>query len=481
MNPVFKIVNSAALTLGVGLSLAQASQAQSITIASIQGGSSALQGDYRAGSNFRSGAIPNVIAVTPSGITNYKDQFTSDNFFVAANVQVTDGSRFSENVTDAMIRYNEIAPGDIRVIVLLRSDSGFGVRYVANRAYIQSWSTFSTATGAALTDPNAIAVRNYLVGNQGNPGVESIDTGLSDVTADSVVRYANFGSSIDVGGLGGIVSRRLSVITLLDLYNLRRASSGPVNFTRLDVQNLISGAGSTYGIDLIPTVPGLPVGQFGLTTYYRESTSGTRITQVLDSQTVFPPQVVSPSGFLSLSLYTEAGGRRVNGTGAMLTAVNRDRSSYGYSFVTGSAGNSRPNIRVSSYQPFGAAAGALPYDKTPGSAGLDLSLPNNNGQAPYNDDPYYTGVLNGTYTKWTYANSFSVPSGNATSDSIRDALQFFPNFVHREGLLTVQELNDAGIDRTSFTSDITGEQVTDGQRVVSFPGGNSAFPGDPQP
>ncbi|MBC8101541.1 MAG: hypothetical protein H7Z41_03005 [Cytophagales bacterium] len=477
------------LTLGMALSfsLAQVASAQTVTVSSIQGGSSALQGDYRPAS-FLPGAIPQVISQLNSGITNYKNTGQVDNFIVSTGITLrSNPGAFSETVTDAMIRYNEIAPGDIRVIVLLRSDSGQGVRYVANKMFIQDWVSENfryrdsggafqpvldaAGNGVAGAPPAAVAVAQYLIANENNATIENIDTGISDVTADSVVRYANF-SNLDLAGLNGIISRRVGVITLLQLYNASLSSlpgqTSPLNFSRSNIRDLVSGDARPFGIS---------------EANIRETTSGTRITQVLSNQVTLPVTVNSPGpGFPANYLNFAFDNPTIsagdpftnltqNGTGNMLGRVNTSSASFGYSFVTGTAGNTRANIRV------GAVDGILPYSKTGGGA-TDISLPNNNGQAAYGTSVYYTNVLNGQYNNWVYANSFSLPAGDPVADSLRDALNSNAPLVHQQGLLTVAELNANGVDRDFFVSDITGEQVTDGQRVVFRAGTSSPFPGN---
>jgi hypothetical protein len=83
---------------------------------------------------------------------------------------------------------------------------------------------------------------------------------------------------------------------------------------------------------------------------------------------------------------------------------------------------------------------------------------------------YQTGVVDGTYPLWAYANFFSRPENQyapaaAAQADIFNALLVpsNPDSVHKEGLLRPNELT---VERNYFISSITGEIVTDGQRVV---------------
>lgn len=461
------------LALAAGVLACQTASgfAQTYKISSIEGGSSALLGDFRSGSNFRSGAIPSAIGAVPNGIANYKNPQTSDRFFVAAGVVATDGTNVNENIGDAMVRWNEIADGDIRIIVLLRSDSGYGVRYAANRMYVKSWGTFANSDGSAVTDPRALGVIKYLTDNANNAAVESIDTGFSDVSADTIARYAqgfpinpNDPNSpiftLNADGLQtGISSIPVGVQTLLLLYN---KDGGRLDFTRARAAGLINFDASVF----------VPPYDFDAV-FNREPFSGTRNTELLAIQAITPPSVVTQqSGLLGLDYIPEYGTIAV-GTGAMISGVDTTPRSFGYAFVTGGAGNNRPNTTVGTYN------GVAPYS-------FGSALPGNGTTRGYDSDPYYDNVLSGGYTLWAYARAVAVldASGNvnATAQSIFDALNANPSVLHLQGLLSVAELNAAGVDRDYFVSDIVpGEKVYDGQNVVTggIGGTEYPFPGNP--
>jgi hypothetical protein len=155
----------------------------------------------------------------------------------------------------------------------------------------------------------------------------------------------------------------------------------------------------------------------------------------------------------------------------MLNFVDLEDSAFGYSFVGGVNGDNRSNIRVGRYMDSNGNT-SFPYPITNG-AGPDCPLPNNFNQLPYSDDPsvlYQTGVVDGTYPLWSYANVFSRPEAQyapaaAAQTDIFNALLVpsNPDSVHKEGLLRPNELM---VERNYFISSITGEKVTDGQRVV---------------
>jgi hypothetical protein len=165
------------------------------------------------------------------------------------------------------------------------------------------------------------------------------------------------------------------------------------------------------------------------------------------------------------------------GTGAMLNYVNLIDASFGYSFVGGINGDMRPNIRVGGYEDSNGNIG-YPYPISNG-AGPDCSLPGNNNQVRYSDQAYQTGVIDGSYPLWGYANVFSRPedqfaTGAACQQSVFAALLSDPELNHNEGLLLPSELS---VERNFYISSITGEMVTDGQRVV--PIGTGTQVGEP--
>jgi hypothetical protein len=323
-------------------------------------------------------------------------------------------------------------------------------------------------------DPNAGTV--FLAPDRGYDGSQlPIATGYSDVTADTIVRYANF-PNLNVAGLQGILKPGTHgpVQTLLLLYS-KNMVYGPLGadqlvFTRQEVQTLLnsSGAGTLWsGIDatLLPTT---------VVPARRENTSGTRNTEYTNIQRMLPG---SPLGFAVDDTPNIA-----QGTGPMLNFVDQVDSSFGYSFVGGVNGNMRANIRVGRYMDSNGNT-SRPYPITNG-AGPDCPLPNNFNQLAYSDDSnalYQTGVVDGTYPLWSYANFFSRPESDyadaaAAQADIFNALLVpsSPDGVHKEGLLRPNELS---VERNYFISSTTGEVVTDGQRVV--PLGQAVQVGEP--
>lgn len=484
MNRVSKLLTST-LVLGAGLSLAQTGRCQSI--ASILGGSSALQGDYRVAS-FHEGAIPQVIGTTTFGISGYKNAGDTDKKFVTTGVQVTTpgagsgGGNLIETVSDAEIRFN---PSNLAIIVLLRSDSGIGVRYVANGSFISSWpNAFTYPDGKALTDTtstffdsHASSIATYLTGHTGSTN-EAIDTALADVTADSVAQYAQIdtGEAGDTGlaglnvtglahiGTTGLVKNQLPIQTLLALYNPTGTSistTTPFSLTQATLQGYYETASSIAPFNKI---------------FRREDSSGTRMTFLLDilgkgdleadpdvtyASSSSEPEPIFPTNNLLIE----------TGTGPMLNVLNNDEvnltgggtavyASLGYSFVTGTSGSNRADIRVAKY------GGNLPYNPT--GSGTDLSLPGNNGQAAYSPatSSYYTGVTAGTYTNWSFANAYSLRTKHATADSIASAVNGSATIAHSEGLTVQSDLALHNVKRASFVSTITGETVTDGGTVT---------------
>src|SRR5262249_32559467 len=129
----------------------------------------------------------------------------------------------------------------------------------------------------------------------------------------------------------------------------------------------------------------------------RENSSGTRLSQYVGIQRFVPSKKFI---FIEDDL-PEDHVRR--GTGAMLTAINGAASNFGYAFVSGTAGNNLPNIRVGGYLD---SMGNLPYPYANASAKADLPLPNNNGQPGYGTEAYYDIRTPGSYPLWAYANSF---------------------------------------------------------------------------
>src|SRR5262249_28651630 len=216
------------LAVGVALGLPHVSQAQQVNIISVAGGSSALLGNFTTG-NFRQGAIPQIIEDSKFAITGYRPAGVSDDGVLVAtlvDVRDSDTGAVLETVSDAMIRWYKPDPQTINVIILLRSDSGNGVRYVANRARITEWrGVFRQRTSSGFVEPtgNAFAIVNAVIEKAGFSHTYAgshlpTATGYSDVSADTVVRYGNF-ASLDVDGLQNILTITGPAQTLLLVYN----------------------------------------------------------------------------------------------------------------------------------------------------------------------------------------------------------------------------------------------------------------------
>src|SRR5215831_15804411 len=130
------------LVAGVFLGLPLAGQAQTVNVVSVAGGSSALLGEFSV-LTFRQGPVPQVIEDSPFAITGYRPAgVPDDGLVVVTNVIIRDPSTKDpsmdplETVGAAMVRWHRQDDNNINVIILLRSDSGNGVRYVANLARI---------------------------------------------------------------------------------------------------------------------------------------------------------------------------------------------------------------------------------------------------------------------------------------------------------------------------------------------------------
>ena len=473
--------------VGLFLALPLAAQAQTVVnVISVAGGSSALLGEFTTSpaANYRQGPVPQVIEDSPFAITGYRPAGTPDSgVLIVTNVLIRDRATKDptmaplETVAAAQVRWYRQDANTINVIILLRSDSGNGVRYVANSARIADFpstgpvqSVWLQRQGAmppySFVAPNGdgLSVMQALLGklapNRGYHGSKlRIDTGYSDVTADTIVRYANF-PNLNVSGLAGILTQGSygPVQTLLLLYHDDVYTGNPfqVVFPRADVQTLLSNAGlGTTWSQVDPALKNQAVfpGR-------RENTSGTRNTEYVDIQ-----RDLVNGGFV-----VDDTPQINSGTGPMLNFVDGVSLAFGYAFVGGVNGNSRPHTRVGGYAD-SLGNISYPFPITGGSA--DCSLPNNNGQAAYSTDPnvlYQAGVVDGSYPLWSYANIFSRPEprfagGAAAQADVFNALlaPSSPDTVHLEGVLRPSELT---VERNYFISSITGEKVTDGQLIV---------------
>jgi hypothetical protein len=481
------------LVTGVVLGLPLAGQAQTVVnVVSVAGGSSALLGEFSE-LNFRQGPVPQVIEDSPFGITGYRpDGVPDDGLMVVTNIIVRDPSHPTppgnplETVSSGMVRWYRQDDNTINVIILLRSDSGNGVRYVGNFARITDFqgNFRQRQSDGSFTDPSGdgLVVQNSLLVDYLDPQLRyagsllPIASGYSDVTADTIVRYGNF-PNINVAGLQGIVTPETygPVQTLLLLYNKNQVygplgafqvvlprESGMPPFNGVGVQDVLNMRGSqTRWSDIDPRLLPAPVIPARL-----GNPSGTRLTEYTNIQRILPG---SPVQFVADDAMNVA-----QGTGSMLDFVDLtfpEGNPFGYAFVSGVIGDNRSNIRVGKYMD-SLGNESRPYPITNG-AGPDCPLPHNFNQDPYSDDPnvlYQTGVVDGTYPLWAYANVFSRPEDEYAQAAAAQADIFNallvpsnPDSVHKEGLLRPNELM---VERNYFISSITGEKVTDGQRVV---------------
>jgi hypothetical protein len=469
----------------VGLLFAGQVRGQTVRVASVAGGSSALLGNFTADQNFRQGPVPQVIQDSPFRIRGYRPAGVPDSgVMVTSQVIVRDPNHTTgdplETVSQALIRwYKDDVNNIINVIILLRSDSGNGVRYVGNLAKITDWQgafkqqqpdgSWISPVGDGLVVELALTTI-YVQSDTYDGSLLPIASGYSDVSADTVIRYANF-PNLNVAGLQGIIQLTGPVQTLLLLHN-KNMVYGPLGaeqlvFKRATVQRLLNvalGGTMTYWDDIDPLLQHTLV-----ESARRENPSGTRNTEYTNIQRILPgdPLQFVPDDIPNVAM----------GTGPMLDFVDNIPASFGYAFVGGVAGDLRPNTRVLGYEDSDGNIG-YPYPITTG-AGSDCSLPHNNNQAPYSSDPYQTGVIDGSYRLWAYANVFSRPESQymlaaTAQQDIFAALNGAPDIVHQEGLLLASELS---VERNYFISSFTGEKVTDGERVV--PIGTALQVGEP--
>ena len=491
---------AAGIALALGLS--RSSQA-AVNISLAVGGSSALLGNFTTtNSTVAEGALPQIIGqlgtiagYNPNGVTETVFALASS----AANpVTITrdtpnaSGSALSgtatENPTDIEIRVVDQGNGNVNAILLARSDSGFGVRYIANNARVTGlpanpalYNVVTPATGASrpataadftFGGVDALNGAGGLVSQAGGAGIR-IDTGLSDVAADTVIRYSGvFGNAGPTGvfvpnlNTGNITFARTPIQTLLTVYNsnVYAGAAFPVNFTRSQVRGLIAGyPDPAQDTPTWSEIDGRLRADLFVASAFRETTSGTRLTQFTNIQRY---------GFSSTQALTENSGGFItnpgmdtttfqhalgitakndptgmgatySGTGDILGAVNAgyqnaatgsfvNGATFGYAFVTGTAGNTRGSARVATFN------GVAPYA---GTSGADISLPNNNGQTPYGNANYYTETASGRYELWAYSRAIfnssvrtSTGTFNAVFGQLNSATSTFSNIVHRNGL-----------------------------------------------
>jgi hypothetical protein len=482
------------LAAAITLTLPQRSQGQQVQIISVAGGSTALLGNFTP-SRFHPGAVPKIIEYPLFKITGYRDPSLGEsesgvlivNSSVAAgNIEVSDPNGLLENVRDAMIRCVRIPdPGGdpandiLRILIFLRSDSGNGVRYVANSARITKWPNPDVIGSFRLRNESpparppytftdnlgfvGTAIVNAVLAAAGNGSYDAstlkIGAGYSDATADTVVRYANF-PNLNVQGLAPTKIEALQgpIQTLLLIYNQNGVygPSGPkvVVFPRSVVQCLLNttctGSGirwNSWDSDLSANV---------VFANRRNKSSGTRLAEYVAIQRVLP---ASPLGFVDDNIPNQF---------SMLSVLCNSTSAFGYAFVTGTAARNNPQCRVGGYKD-SAGNVTYPYANT---TNPDVSLPENNGQRRYDANLYYNIATPGSNPLWSYTTAIvsKDPGLQASAQAQRDIFTILRSahpaavaIVHLEGLTSASDMQ---VGRNYFVSSITGEQVTDGQRIV---------------
>ncbi len=533
--------NAKAALLSLGLSVGLLSSANAVTnfkLSLVVGGSSALQGDYRLGSSFAPGAMPSVISQL-TNITNYKASNQQEQVIIAQSADTSltgadniileydkpaflGGGTAKENASDMMIRYVDDGAGNTNIIVLVRTDSGQGIRYAANKARIiqlpASAARYRKVVAGVQNTPTALndAIFNVSGGDNvltyvaGPARPIQIDTGLSDVSADSIIRYVP-DLGVDPSGVGTaqIEQFNLPIITLLPLYNnnvhVVSGNDFKVNFTKTQFRNLIAGAPDTDGgpIRWNKIDPRLP--SFRATAAYRENSSGTRVTELLDIQRVtFDQVLIENEFFTNLNPGSNPGfpagvvANPQGGTGAMRgtfnngynngsTAGSTQTAIVGYSFVTGNAGANRPNIRVGLYN------GVAPFRSAPDSTfaatdGASLAVPTatNYGTFASAGLPFYSETANGRYELWTVPTAIQRKSLQAGAANRRPTLNSILSLLNNTTATFQTVVNGAGFVQTAqmnayragFISPVTGEYVTDGM-LVNFDSSTSYNPPAP--
>jgi hypothetical protein len=512
------------LGLGVGMLASLGANAQTtFRLSLVAGGSSALQGDYRLDANYAPGAMARVIEqLVP--ITGYKAANQQEQVILIQSKNLTDfndvdniiveydrpaflgGGIGKEVVGDVMIRYVDDAANNTNILVLVRSDSGQGIRYAANKARIVrlpaaaaqyrkvTTGTTQVATGIGSANVNVSGGGNVLTYLSSTALPIQIDTGLSDTAADSAIRYVPE-LEVDPTGVGGTLIEQfnLPVITLLVLYNnnvhTQSGTNFKLNITKTQFRNIISGAPDLDGGPLKWSTidPRLP--SFALTGVYRENSSGTRQTQLLGVQRVtYSQTLVENQYFSNINPGSNPGfTSTVNpnpqqGTGRMLQTINNgynpgttagstQTAVLGYSFVTGNAGAGRANTRVALYNGVAPFRNA-PTDTFAATDGASLAVPTAANYTTFSSTgiPFYTETQNGRYELWTVPVAIQRRSlqgaRRPTLNSIVTALNtnnpLFQPIVDGAGFVQLSEMRAF---RAGFISPITGEYVTDGQLV----------------
>jgi hypothetical protein len=518
------LVKSSLLALGLGAALAAPAAAQ--TIVYTGGGSSALQGSF-SGTAISLGAIPTLIVTSTAANPVTGFPITANSGILESNVAITDPTNaFTESVTPALVLYSSTdgTIGNTNIIILIRSDSGYGVRYVANTEQITGWGTDGAATNGNFASFTAAggfpaynatnnaapvgldaAVGAYLVGHTG--AAETIYNGLSDVAADTIVTYVpnQFAASpIRVAGLTGVTRDALPVQTLLFLYNNTHSTAEALNVTKTQARSLIGGlpnsstqaSSLTWG-KIVPAEAGGAL-DVAVDAYFREEGSGTRNTELLNVQRYGVGTPISAEAFTYIEnqfagdpatqavpgnvyangvtannnaaiLVNGAHTYYSNGTGGMVSALNTDTSAFGYAFITGTAAAGKTNVLVASYdgvEPYSFADAASNFGAAAGTFGNEV--PSAGYNYPAAATSYYTNTVNGTYELWAFGNQYEAPGSPqaATASSIAGLLDTLDpaNTVDALGLARVSEMKVTRVARKGIN--VPADTVQDGQLIT---------------
>jgi hypothetical protein len=457
-----KSINIAAVVATLAIAAFAATAAQAQQVKSVEGGSSAFLGTFAAG---KEGALPQLIGTPTVVISGYRNTSGEADTALAATANVVNSGGTVIETDPVEVRYiNDSTKSDYgNIIVLIRKDSGNGVRYITNSYYVSGFTGFSHISGDSTHDA---AIESYL---QNTAGAKAITAGLSDVSADTIYRYASssftpaLNSPLTTSGAAVLKPTRIGVLTFLSLYH--SSSSSQLSFSRIDIRSLINGS----------TVDGLSKD------FHREATSGTRLTELLDiqanydtSHTPYPWTVITATPYDYLAYVAENSDplSLETSTGNEIAAVDGANNSFGYAFVTGSAGLSASNTYV------GAYAGYDAFNNVAGTSGpiaLSSATQFSQSQRPFE------GVYQGNYVAWSYENLYENASSlDSVAEAIASVFQDNSAIAHGQGILTRAELENNSVYRDYFVSDITLENVYDGQNVDYSSVDEGSFPGLPQ-
>jgi hypothetical protein len=515
------LVKSSLLALGLGAALSASSDANAQTIVFTGGGSSAMLGTFNKSVTVSGnpvpyattpalGAIPFTIVGFPGNIPGYTDTGATAQGIITGQVVISGESGYaSTGATDALVLYSSSdgAAAHTTIIVLVRSDSGYGVRYVSNKESITDFQPFTVnSSGSSITPAYGYYTYATSPGARTSTALDAsvitavksagrVYNGLSDVGADTVATYSGF-PSLTLSGLTGATKYLLPIQTLVFMYNSNHALG---NITRSQAKTLIGGfPGDASGNNGITWGQILGAGSANpefVNAYYRESTSGTRMTELLDVQrsSVKLKLESGPANFtsivaedalgLGLSPFNSAPGKNyavsslgdANGTGDMVNAVNNDPNGFGYAFITGTAGAGKANVEVASYD------GVHPLDtaKFPVLSDGGQALPTYALSAT----SYYKPIIYGGYELWSYANLIGAP--DSTQSTVAQAIETLLDStlteqqVHSLGFTRVSDMMAGRIATQGLT--VTDDIVTDGQLIsfdpsATFNTSNTSYP-----